>query len=488
MKKMLRGMRRLDSALEEGGKFCGVAAAMVGAAAIGAAGSAYSAKKSAKAASESGKLDPRLGQMLFGADEAGTQGLLGKYQGMLDTPRSGAATGFAGAGGDYLSNFGGSDMGAIRQTALGAMGGYSAPTAPAALSNAATGNAAQSGGVMASLPAYAQGSMVDAPSQNGMNLSGSYDRFVNGKPGANQYLDQSINGAIAQNRLGFQQLQDDSTKNLLQNIMPSIRGGAIAAGQYGGSRQGIAEGNAIGTQQTELARAAAQFGQNATNASVNAKAGAYESDSNRALSATQGLGAQQYGVAQQDAATKNAAEFMNVGNSYDVSKTNAGFAQQTNLANQGAQQQMNLANMGNQQQTNMANLGNQQQVNLANLSSQLQTNGLNNSASLGGAGLLSGLLGQASGTVNANDNWSLDRASQVNGLLAPYMTGAPTQQVYASNSGAAALGGGLAGLSMGNSLAGMFKNSGGNSTQFSGQSMGSFSDLFGGSNIGGSYY
>lgn len=157
-----------------------------------------------------------------------------------------------------------------------------------------------------------QAAQVRAPSQNGMDLSGAYDRFINGTPGANPYLDQQIGGAIGMNRLGFQQMQDDSNENLLQNVLPSIRGGAIAAGQYGGSRQGIAEGNAIGQQQKELARATAMFGQNATNAAVGAKANAYESDSNRALSATQGLGAQQYNVAQQDASMRQAADGTNI--------------------------------------------------------------------------------------------------------------------------------------------------------------------------------
>jgi hypothetical protein len=41
-----------------------------------------------------------------------------------------------------------------------------------------------------------------------------------------------------------------ATNNLKQNILPGIGGNAMAAGGYGGSRQGIAEGNAIG--QTNL--------------------------------------------------------------------------------------------------------------------------------------------------------------------------------------------------------------------------------------------
>ncbi|WEF34855.1 hypothetical protein [Pseudoduganella chitinolytica] len=212
-----------------------------------------------------------------------------------------------------------------------------------------------------------EGAQVRAPGQNNLNLAGAFDRTINGAPGANPYLDASISGAIAQNRLGFQQLQDDSTENLLGSILPSIRSGAIASGQFGGSRQGIAEGNAIGTAQRELARAAAQFGQNATNAAVGAKANAYETDSNRALSAMQGLSAHQYGVAQQDAAARQAADNTNV---------------QALLATRG------------QNASNMAT----------------------------GISLQQGLLGSAAGLGN-ND---LGRMGAIGGILAPYLNAGAT--------------------------------------------------------------
>lgn len=356
------------------------------------------------------RLDPRVDALLFG-DGKDNKGLIDRYKGLLDTPQSYAANAWGQANSDFLNNYGVGGLSSIRDAATKAMGGSSAPTTTAA---------------QASLPAYAVGNMVQAPSQNNIDLSNSYNRFINGKPGANPYLDQQIGGAIAQNRLGFQQMLDDSTKNLQQNVLPGIRSNSVLSGQYGGSRQGVAEGNAIGTQQTELARAAAQFGQNATNAAVGAKANAYETDSNRALAATQGLGAQQYGVASQNAHTRNQAEFMNVANMFDASRQNAAFQQQANLANQ---------------------------------QSQLSTNGQNASSLLGGAGLLSGLFGQVGGNVNAYDNYGINRAQQVNGLLAPYMgvngTQSTTTPLYNSTSGNI-LGGALAGLSMGNSLGSLF--------------------------------
>jgi len=47
---------------------------------------------------------------------------------------------------------------------------------------------------------------------------------------------------------------------LTEDMLPSVRSGATAAGQFGGSRQGIAEGQAIGDAAEALARANAQTG------------------------------------------------------------------------------------------------------------------------------------------------------------------------------------------------------------------------------------
>jgi len=421
----------------------------VGGAIGGALGGAISGSGQPKSQTSTTQqqLDPRISNMLFGT--GGQQGLLGQFQGLLNTPQSDASKNWSQTNANYLNQNGGADLSAVRGAANGLLSGNAAPQAASVAPTTAT---------HMNSPAWATGNMVKAPGQNNMDLTGSYDRFINGTPGANPYLDKSIDGAIAQNRLGFQQLQDDSTKNLMQNIMPSIRSNSVLAGQYGGSRQGIAEGNAIGTQQTELARAASQFSQNATNAAVGAKANAYETDSNRALSATQGLGAQQYGVAQQDAATKNQAEFMNVGTHNDVLKTNAGLAQNANQFNAGLQQQTNLAN----------------------LQAQLTNNGQNNSSAAVGGGLLSGLLGQTSGAVNAQDNYGINKAQGVNSLLAPYLganSSTTNSQPLYSNPTGNALGGAL----MGGQLAGMFGGS-------SSGSSGGLGDLLGIGTKGGGLF
>lgn len=47
-------------------------------------------------------------------------------------------------------------------------------------------------------------------------------------------------------------LTNASNQNLQNNVLPGVDGGAVAAGGYGGSRQGIADANAISQSQTGL--------------------------------------------------------------------------------------------------------------------------------------------------------------------------------------------------------------------------------------------
>lgn len=381
---------------------------MAWAAVIGAAGavggaliSKNSSKNAAAAQAEANKGDPRISAMLYG--DNGQGGLLSRYQGMLDRPQGNALQRFGQANENYLDGAAPGSMGHIRDAANSLLSGTSARM---------------------DLPAYAVGNQVQAPGQNNMDLKGSYNSLINGPAGANPFLTGAIQGGINQSSNAFGAMQRDSTKNLMESVMPSIRSNSVLAGQYGGSRQGIAEGRALGDFATEQQRAIGQFGQHNTDAAVSAQAGAYDADRNRQLAATLGLGAQQYGVAQQNAATKNAAEFMNVGNAFDVSKTNAG---------------LDLAS---------------KQV---------------------GAGLLNGLNANAYNVATNQDNYGLNRATQVNGLLAPYLANNQPQPVAPTGSTAGgALGGAMGALGLYN----QFKGGGGGS-QFGGSSYGTMSDLFG---------
>lgn len=64
------------------------------------------------------------------------------------------------------------------------------------------------------------------------------------------------------------------TENLTQNVLPTIRSGAVQAGQLGGTRQGIAEGLATKGTQQAVGDASARILNNAFNAGLQAQLGA----------------------------------------------------------------------------------------------------------------------------------------------------------------------------------------------------------------------
>jgi len=423
------------------------------AAVAGAALSYKGSKDSAKAATannqaqiEANQVDPRITNMLFGSgtktlkpgveakwshlfgmggadsqtmtnpesDYSTDSGLLGRYTGMLDTPQSHGMKQYGQANDNYAGNFAAGDLEAARAGAMGLLAGNKAPAMQAASSQGAMSGTAR----------------VNAPAQNSLDLTGSYKSLIDGDPGANPFLTGAIGKGINQSNNAFGAMQRDSTKNLLENIMPSIRGGARVSGSYGSNREALAQGKALEGFATEQQRAMSQFGQNATDAAVSAQAGAYDTDMNRRLAATTQLSGQQYGVAGQ----------------------NASLAQQSMLANADRQQQSGQFNAGLLQDAAKASMG-----------SQLTTNAQNAQNTQTGIGAIGGLLTQTAQAAGTQDQYDLNKMINVNqGLLQPYLNknATPTQlmPVY-NNSGASAVGGAMAGLGIANQISGMFKGS-----------------------------
>jgi hypothetical protein len=388
----------------------------LGSAALGAYGTVKSSNNNKDAASMNSTttqtMDPRVSGMLFGGSNGnGPQtGLLSQYQSMLGTPQNAGVKAFGQYNDSYLGGAGQDDQNHIRETAYGQMQGNTpAPTMFGA-------------GIERTNPMAA--AQINAPAQNGMNLTGSYDKFINGDAGANPYLNRATQGAIDQSTNQFRQMQGDATDNLMRNIMPGIGSNAVLAGQYGGSRQGVAEGNAISDFTKQQAQAMTQFGQNNTNQAVGAQASAFNQGQDRALSATQGLGAQQYGVAGQNAAFQQQAASTNYAGDLGTHQAQAGL-----------------------DSTAQAN----------NLQAQLGTNGLNASNVQNGMSNLNGILGSAQTTGQNQDSYALNQAGKVNGLLAPYLgtNGSTTSQPLYQNTAGNMLGGATAGLALGQKLGGL---------------------------------
>jgi len=365
----------------------------IGGAAIGAVGSYMSSKNNQKAAeagsNQSGTqdgtsnststntLDPRIAQLL-GLNGGGILGGLGGLLNNGGSSLAPQANSFLNSNAGQILNNGKAGTDVLMS------GQFNAPTI--------------------------QGAQVSAPGQNNINLSPTFQSLLGG--GDTSALMKSLQAGNALAGAQFQQNQQNLTDNLQRNVLPGIRGGAIAAGQYGGSRQGIAEGLAISDLTKQMNNSNTQFGLGATAANSSALAGAYENGQNRALSAAQGLSGQQYGVASQDAAARQAADNTNV-------------------------------------------------------QALLATRGQNSSNLATGIGLQQGLLGSSANYSNTD----LNRLGMGSGILAPFLgagatstnnqtttnktTGNVSQPLYGSNAGAA-LGGGLAGAQIG----GMFGGNG----------------------------
>lgn len=321
------------------------------------------------------QIDPRLGGLLYG-----TNGQPGLLNNIVSQAGAGPSPGLGAAfqqGSNYAMGSGSQDLNAMSNTAHTLMGGgYSAPTASAP-----------------------QGGM---PSQQGMDLTGSYNSLINGTPGANPFLTGAIQKGIDQAGMGMQNWQTNATRNLIENILPTIQSGAQANGMYGSDREGIAQGNAIRDFSTQQQQTLQNMGLNAQDTAAAQQAAAYNADRDRQLAATQGLSGQQYGADLQ-------------------------------------QKQLDM------------------QAALANQQSQLATNQLNSGNMLAGAGLLGNTLGNATNLAAQGSNYGYNKLLQAGGLLGGY-TGAGGTQLnstpYFTNPGANFLGGALSAYNLYNNLTG----------------------------------
>lgn len=251
-------------------------------------------------------------------------------------------------------------------------------------------------------PTAFNASRISAPSQNKTQLDAAFNEMIYGNSAENEYLNKAISSSAKEAGSGFNEMQDSATRNLMENIMPTIRGGAIASGQYGGSRQGILESRAVSDFSKQMSDAAKGLAQNQNTASLQARANAIESGRGRALSALSNLNQNQYGTAfqdasilnnagqfnvgnqnqfaLQDAANRNAFEQFNVGNQNQFAQQNAGYQQQVNAANQAAQNAQMQFNTGIQNQSGQFNAANQQQANAANQAASQSANQYNSGA------------------------------------------------------------------------------------------------------------
>lgn len=169
-----------------------------------------------------------------------------------------------------------------------------------------------------------------------------------GLGGSNPYVQNQANA-----------LQASSNQNLKQNVLPGIGQGAQAAGMYGSSRQGIAEGQAMANAQTGL-----------DSATANLYSNAYAQDQNAQLQRDQ--------MANQSsiASMQNDTNRLGLNNQFTLGQGNLA------LNNRQADNQFTLGqgnlSLGNKQADNSYNLGlGQQNLGWGNLDQSNQQFGAN---------------------------------------------------------------------------------------------------------------
>lgn len=409
-------------------------------------------------------LDPRMQEILYGKDGQG--GLLSQIMQQSQAPQSEGLKQFGTGLDELLGQTGVSDTNSIRNAALGLLGGnQAAPTmtaaemTPASVSMQALRNLPQN--ISQMTPAQMEAARINAPEQNTLGLSKGYNDLIYGEAGNNPYLTGAIQKGLNQAQNTYGNLVEDQT-SAVQDALASIRGGAISSGQYGGSRQGLAESRAIADMSKNLSRAGSQIGQNAQDAAVAAQSGAYDADRNRMLSALGNLSGQQYGVASQDTAAENAARGMNANFQQQANQFNTNWLNQAGLGQTDAMRQALFKNADYQQQASGQNAGFKQQANQQTGNWDLQNRAQNMQGISTGAGLLGNTLGNTFQGAQAQDMYGLNKLGMANSMIAPYTTAGSTNTsstpLY-QNKGANFLGGALMGNQIGGALGGLFGRS-----------------------------
>lgn len=236
------------------------------------------------------------------------------------------------------------------------------------------------------------GAQINAPDRlNSQAVNISDARRMQGAADPTKALQSLLSGQVNSPYLGQQAnaITSDITRNLQENILPSMRDSAVASGQYGGSRQGILESKALSNVSRDTAGALSNlFG------------GAYENAQNRMQSTAGQLNDQAGNIAVNNAGRADAAGQFNISNAFDASKFNANNALNTqqfnsNNADRNISRQLDVNKFNTTSRTNQnqfdannainvgqfnANLGlrnndQQQAFNQQNL--QNRTNGLN---------------------------------------------------------------------------------------------------------------
>lgn len=442
-------------------------------------------------------VDPRVDAMLMGQD-----GQPGAIQELLAMGRAGMPAGMRSAtesANDWLTN----QYGANTQAMQGAIGrqlaaNVAAPAmagaqvtpvgagAASTYSPATAGQAAQARGVSGigqqASAQQARAARINAPGQNQLGLSSAFDDYIYGDQAQNRYLRDALQRGANQSRSNFGNLLTDMGQNFSENVLGNIRGGAIAAGGYGGSRQGIAEGIAARNYAQQAGRAAENVGRDLNSAMIGAQSDQFSQGRNLGANMLGNLSGQQYGVAQNQAGLTQGANSLNaqlgtqssianagnatnlaginanvgvanMNSANNMAQFNAGLMNQAGQFNAGQQNQMGQFNAGLMQNANLANQASSNLASSNNMQAALGTNSLNANMLNSGIGNAGALAGTQYNMANAGYQMPLNRFSQAMQTAQPsfnmYGSGANVTTPLYNNPWASTLAGGIAGAQLG---------------------------------------
>lgn len=261
-----------------------------------------------------GTYDPKTGQFILNKNANGPLGLVQQTSNFADTygtlsPREQELlTG-------YQNTLGG------RGTGIGNMQNLGTNLQNDLTSGTYNTNFGDVGNVKASLSDLIRGRSA----QGVLDPTNALSEILRGDPTTNPYLAQMNQASINQSLQGY----NDALQKAGQTILPQIKQDAFASGQYGGSRQGIAEG-IIGQQ---LGINARDLGQRAMDTGASLYGNAFENAQQRMAGAAGDLNAQAAQNEQYNATSLN-----------DVAKFNADLElQNRKLAMEQAQNNLNNA-------------------------------------------------------------------------------------------------------------------------------------------------
>lgn len=157
--------------------------------------------------------------------------------------------------------------------------------------------------------------------QGVLDPTSAMGRLLSGRPDT-QYLDQQANA-----------IQRNAARNLMENVMPGLRSEAVVSGQYGGSRQGLAEGLAMSRLNQDLAPSITGMYSNALENAQGRMAGTASELNQQAYQNAANNIDRRLNAAQFNAGNNLQAQQFNANNALNTQQFNANKAQDTQQFN-----------------------------------------------------------------------------------------------------------------------------------------------------------